>query len=103
MPANGLEGGGAMSVQEVDQTIAWLATWTLEAALLCVLTVSGKPAREIYGAALRDSIRSRRMILELRHGLQARRVIRWRDFFRPVRFWPTKLDFLLRRGVPTLR
>ena len=24
MPANGLEGGGAMSVQEVDQTIAWL-------------------------------------------------------------------------------
>ena len=26
MPANGLEGGGAMSVQEVDQTIAWLAS-----------------------------------------------------------------------------
>lgn len=83
--------------------IAWLVAWALEAAVLCVLFASLRPARKIYGAALVDSVQKRRQIRELRHRLQAMRITRWRDFFRPFRLWPAKLDFLLRRGVPKLR
>jgi GT2 family glycosyltransferase len=87
----------------VPAAMAWLAAWTLEAVVLCLIAVSPGPALEIYLPALRETVKKRREILELRRGLQAMRVVRWRDFFRPFRFWPAKLDFLLRRGIPTLR
>lgn len=80
----------------------WGASWVLEASLLAVTQRSLQPARAIYLRALRDTLRTRDEILQLRARVQDARSVPWRHFLAPIRLWPAKLDFLLRRGVPRL-
>jgi GT2 family glycosyltransferase len=82
--------------------MAWLAIWILECAVLCLGSLSIAPLTRIYLPAFTGTVGNVRRIGESRKETQASRLVSWGWFYAPVRTLPTKLAFLLKRGLPTL-
>jgi GT2 family glycosyltransferase len=83
--------------------LAWMLVWTVECIVLCISTLSASPMKQIYLPALIETFKNAREIALERQHIQAKRTVSWRWFFSPVRLLPTKLDFLVKHGLPSLK
>ena len=75
----------------------------LEGVLLAIFLRDSAVWRQIYGAALADTWRSRGLLARERVRLQSTRNVGTRTLLAPYRWIPRKLVLLLRHGLPRIR